>query len=114
MKKFTIKLLGVVYDITVEKRAIKKELKKEGSQKRFSNWYEEIQRDNVVVANMSSRVFQIAVSAGQSVKKGDTVAIIEAMKMEIPVLAPKDGVIESIEVKVGDRVDQGQVLAVIY
>ena len=50
---------------------------------------------------------------GQSVKKGDAVIIIEAMKMEIPVVAPEAGTIASIDVAVGDAVESGAVLATL-
>ncbi|MBP3451998.1 MAG: acetyl-CoA carboxylase biotin carboxyl carrier protein subunit, partial [Agathobacter sp.] len=49
----------------------------------------------------------------QSVKKGDAVLIIEAMKMEIPVVAPEDGTVASINVAVGDPIDAGTVLATL-
>ncbi len=44
-------------------------------------------------------------------KKGDAVVIIEAMKMEIPVVAPQDGTVASVDVAVGDAVEAGAVLA---
>ena len=44
-------------------------------------------------------------------KKGDAVVIIEAMKMEIPVVAPEDGTVASIDVAVGDAVEAGATLA---
>ena len=50
-------------------------------------------------------------AAGQAVKGGDPIIILEAMKMEIPVVAPQDGTIASIEVAAGDAVENGQVLA---
>ena len=46
-------------------------------------------------------------------KKGDTVIVIEAMKMEIPVVAPEDGTVASIDVAVGDAVESGAVLATL-
>ena len=46
-------------------------------------------------------------------KKGDAVLIIEAMKMEIPVVAPEDGTVASINVAVGDAIDAGTVLATL-
>ena len=48
---------------------------------------------------------------GTSVKAGDSVVVLEAMKMEIPVVAPQDGTISSIEVAAGDAVESGDVLA---
>ena len=50
-------------------------------------------------------------SAGQALKAGDTIITLEAMKMEIPVVAPQDGTLASIEVAAGDAVESGQVLA---
>ena len=52
-------------------------------------------------------------NVGQAVKKGDAVVIIEAMKMEIPVVAPEDGTVASIDVAVGDAIDSGAVLATL-
>ena len=57
--------------------------------------------------------FKIEANVGQAVKKGDAVVIIEAMKMEIPVVAPEDGTVASIDVAVGDAIDSGAVLATL-
>ena len=51
--------------------------------------------------------------AAKAVKKGDAVIILEAMKMEIPVVAPEDGTVASIDVAVGDTVEAGAVLATL-
>ena len=64
-----------------------------------------------VEAGAAGKIFKIEASVGQSVKKGDTVVILEAMKMEIPVVAPSDGTIASIDVTVGDSVEAGACLA---
>ena len=66
-----------------------------------------------VKAGAAGKVFKIEASVGQSVKKGDAVLIIEAMKMEIPVVAPEDGTVASINVAVGDPIDAGTVLATL-
>ena len=50
-------------------------------------------------------------SVGQSVKAGDSVVIVESMKMEIPVVAPQDGTIASIDVAEGAAVENGDTLA---
>ena len=52
-------------------------------------------------------------NVGQAVKKGDAVVIVEAMKMEIPVVAPEDGTVASINVAVGDAVEAGALLATL-
>ena len=52
-------------------------------------------------------------SAGQAVKKGDAVLVLEIMKMETPVVAPQDGTVASINVNVGDMVEAGALLATL-
>ena len=64
-----------------------------------------------VEAGAAGKIFKIEASVGQAVKAGDAVVILEAMKMEIPVVAPQDGTIASIDVAVGDAVEAGAVLA---
>ncbi len=56
-------------------------------------------------------MFKVETSVGQAVKAGDAVVILEAMKMEIPVVAPQDGTVASIDVSVGDAVEAGALLA---
>ena len=62
---------------------------------------------------MQATVVKVAVSPGSRVVAGDIVCVLEAMKMEQPLVAPRDGVIESIGVSVGDSVSGGHVIAVI-
>ena len=64
-----------------------------------------------IEAGAAGKVFKIEASQGQAVKKGDAVVILEAMKMEIPVVAPQDGTVASINVAVGDPVEAGALLA---
>ena len=61
----------------------------------------------------AGKVFKIEANVGQAVKKGDAVVIVEAMKMEIPVVAPEDGTVASINVAVGDAVEAGALLATL-
>ena len=56
-------------------------------------------------------ILDIKVNVGDTVKKGQTIIILEAMKMEIPVVAPQDGTLAGINVAVGDAVENGAVLA---
>ena len=63
-----------------------------------------------VTAPMPGTVVRIDVSAGDSVKSGQDLVFIEAMKMETPVKASKDGVIASVNVAKGESVDTGKVL----
>ncbi len=60
---------------------------------------------------MPGKILAIKANAGQAVKKGDVVMILEAMKMENEITAPADGTVASINVAVGDSVESGDTLA---
>jgi len=62
---------------------------------------------------MVANVWKIVVTQGDTVADGDTLVILESMKMEIPVLAEGDGVVSSLHVAEGDVVQEGDVIAVI-
>ena len=64
-----------------------------------------------VEAGAAGKVFKLEAKVGDAVKKGDTLLILEIMKMETPVVAPQDGTVASIDVAVGDAVEAGHVLA---
>ena len=64
-----------------------------------------------IEAGAAGKVFKLEKKPGDAVKAGDPVVVIEAMKMEIPVVAPQDGTVASIDVAVGDAVEAGAVLA---
>ena len=66
-----------------------------------------------VVAEIAANVWQVPVEVGQTVATGDTIAILESMKMEIPVEAPVSGTITEIRVKPEDQVNEGDVIALI-
>ena len=66
-----------------------------------------------VEAGAAGKVFKLEKKVGDAVKRGDAVVIIEAMKMEIPVVAPEDGAVASIDVAVGDMIEAGAVLATL-
>lgn len=68
---------------------------------------------NAICAELPGSVFKLVASVGQSVKKGDKIMILEAMKMEIDVVAPKDGKVTAINVNVNDKVEAGQALAIV-
>ena len=64
-----------------------------------------------VTAGAAGKVFKVEASVGQAVKAGDNIVILESMKMEIPVVAPQDGTVASIDVAGGAAVENGDVLA---
>jgi acetyl-CoA carboxylase biotin carboxyl carrier protein len=63
-----------------------------------------------VVAEMVANVLSVAVSPGEAVAAGDTVVLLESMKMEIPVLVEAPGTVRAIKVAPGDVVQEGDVL----
>ncbi len=66
-----------------------------------------------VVATLGGVVESVAVAVGQAVRQGQTVVVMEAMKMNSPMVAPRDGTVTSLAVKAGDAVEAGRVLATI-
>lgn len=64
-------------------------------------------------AEMVASVHSIIMAQGDSVVVGDTLVILESMKMEIPVLAEENGTISEISVAVGDVVREGDIIAII-
>ena len=121
MKSYTITVNGNVYDVTVEenvggavapaprKAAAPVAPKAAPAAPKATGTAGGIK----VEAGAAGKVFKIEANVGQKVAKGDAVVIIEAMKMEIPVVAPEDGTVASIDVAVGDAVEAGAVLATL-
>lgn len=119
MKNYTITVNGTVYDVTVEEgtgsgtpaaaapkaaapKAAPKAAAPAGAQGAVK-----------VNAPMPGKILSLKASAGQAVKKGDVLLILEAMKMENEVVAPQDGTVASINVASGDSVEAGAVLATL-
>ena len=123
MKNYTITVNGNVYDVTVEEGAstgavaapVKKAAPKAApaaapaAAPKASGAAGSIR----VEAGAAGTVFKLDTKVGDTVKKGDAVITIEAMKMEIPVVAPQDGTVASIEVNVGDAIEAGALLATL-
>lgn len=68
---------------------------------------------NEIRAEMVGNVLTIVVAVGDPVADGDTVLILESMKMEIPVLTEFDGMVTTLAVSVGDVVQEGDLIAVV-
>jgi acetyl-CoA carboxylase biotin carboxyl carrier protein len=66
-----------------------------------------------VRAEITANVWQVHVEVGQDVAEGDTIAILESMKMEIPVESPAAGTIAEVRVSPDEQVQEGDVIAVI-
>jgi pyruvate carboxylase subunit B len=69
--------------------------------------------DTEIKALLPGNVWKIVANPGQSVNEGDVIMILESMKMEIDVVAPRGGVVKSINVATNDKVVEGQVVAVL-
>ena len=123
MKNYTITVNGNVYDVTVEEGAstgapvaAKAPAAPKAAPKaapaaapKTAGGAGSIK----IEAGAAGKVFKLEKKVGDAVKKGDAVIIIEAMKMEIPVVAPEDGTVASIDVAVGDAIEAGAVLATL-
>lgn len=106
MKNYTITVNGNVYDVTVEEKggAVSAPAPAAAPQGAGSIKVE---------AGAAGKVLSIEVNVGDAVKAGDSIAVLEVMKMETPVVAPKDGTVASIDTKAGDMVEAGALLATL-
>lgn len=66
-----------------------------------------------VTSPMPGVILKVCVTQGQAVKNGDLVAILEAMKMENEIFAPRDGTVAQVVTKAGAQVDTGETLVVL-
>ncbi len=124
MKSYTITVNGNVYDVTVEEKA-------DGSAAPAGAARQAAPQPapapapepapapaaaataggTSIEAGAAGKVVDIVAGPGTSVARGDTVLVLEVMKMETPVVAPEDGTIASIEVTKGQQVAAGDLLA---
>ncbi|MDD6157122.1 MAG: acetyl-CoA carboxylase biotin carboxyl carrier protein subunit [Lachnospiraceae bacterium] len=119
MKNYTITVNGNVYDVTVEETGSSSA--PVSAPKRVAAPVAAAAAPKAaagagavkIEAGAAGKVFKIESKVGDAVKKGDTVLILEIMKMETPVVAPQDGTIASIDVAVGDSVESGALLATL-
>ncbi|OFY89305.1 MAG: hypothetical protein A3K10_17100 [Bacteroidetes bacterium RIFCSPLOWO2_12_FULL_31_6] len=102
-KLFFIKVNGIKYKFTVKDK-YDELLHNLGMDNLVSNKVAELK------APMPGLVLGISINAGEKVTKGDTLLILEAMKMENVIKSPTDGVIKSIAVKKGETVEKNQVI----
>ncbi len=69
-----------------------------------------LQRDYGLVAPMPATVVKLLVAPGQSVRKGETLLVLEAMKMELPIRAPADAVVRAVHCRQGELVQPDRAL----
>ena len=113
MKNYTITVNGNVYNVTVEEGTTAGVVQAPAAAPKAAPKAAAGAGSIKVEAGAAGKVFKIEASVGQKVSRGDAVLIVEAMKMEIPVVAPEDGTVASIDVAVGDAVEAGQTLATL-
>ena len=112
MKSYTITVNGTAYEVTVEETGSVSAPAAAAPAAAPKAAAPAVSAGSVkVTAGAAGKVFKVEASVGQAVKAGDPVIILEAMKMEIPVVAPQDGTVASIDVAVGDAVEAGATLA---
>ena len=119
MKSYTITVNGNVYDVTVEEngagaapaaapgRAAAPVAAPAAAPAPAAGGAGSVK----IEAGAAGKVFSIDKKAGDAVKRGDTILVLEVMKMETPVVAPEDGTVASIDVTVGQAVEAGALLA---
>jgi len=118
-KKFKVVVNGKEYVVEVEelgdsvepRKVERVERKSAAPVKREKREVEQVK--GVVTAPMPGKITKIKVKIGDEVKKGDVVAMLEAMKMENEILAPNDGVVKEIRVSEGANVNRGDIIMII-
>lgn len=110
IKTYNVKLNGKVYEVEIEEV-------KAGSQPTMSATPAQAPKASApagagqaVEAPLQGSMFNILVKEGQAVKKGDVVAVLEAMKMENEIIAPVDGTVSAIHVEKGQNVNLGDTI----
>lgn len=119
MKNYTITVNGNVYDVTVEEGAAGTTTSapaapvKKAAPKAAPKAAAGTQGGAKVNAPMPGKILKTPVAAGQAIKKGQVIVVLEAMKMENEIVAPQDGTVASVNVSVGDSVEAGAILATL-
>ena len=110
MKSYTITVNGNVYDVTVEENGA---VSAPAAAPRRAAAPAAGAGSVKIEAGAAGKVFKLEKSVGDAVKKGDSIMVLEIMKMETPVVATQDGTVASINVSVGDMVEAGALLATL-
>ena len=116
MEKYIVKVNGKEYEVEIEKvgagaQEVKSEPEKAATVKEPA--VKSDAKGTALEAGAAGKVWKILKKPGDKVEKGETAVILEAMKMEIPMVAPEDGTVVSIDCHVGDPVEAGTLLATI-
>ena len=120
MKSYTITVNGNVYDVTVEENgavsapaAAPRRAAAPAAAPAAKPAAAAGAGSVKIEAGAAGKVFKLEKAVGDAVKKGDSIMVLEIMKMETPVVATQDGTVASINVSVGDMVEAGALLATL-
>ena len=104
--KYKLFIDGIVVEIKKQSKIteiIEKSLKAKGTVSRVNN----------IVSQIPGRVVKVSVSTDDKIKEGDSILVLESMKMQIAVKSNKDGIVKEIKVKEGSTVSRNEVVAII-
>lgn len=118
MKNYTITVNGNVYDVTVEEGASTGAVSAPAAPKAAPKAAAAPAATGTagsvkINAPMPGKIVDVKVKVGDAVKKGQTVLVLEAMKMENDIVAPEDGTVASINAAVGSAVEAGETIATL-
>ena len=116
MKKYTITVNGVAYDVTVEEGGSVASAPKAAAPAAPAAPAPAAApagAQGSVKSPMPGKILAVKKNVGDAVKSGDVILVLEAMKMENDIVAPQDGTVASINVSVGDSVESGATLATL-
>ena len=115
MKSYTITVNGKAYDVTVEEKGGATSAPVQAAPAAAAPAPAPVSSGTKgaveIKAPMPGKVMSIKVNVGDPVKKGDTMIVFEAMKMENSVVASQDGIVASVDVEVGSSFESGETLA---
>ena len=107
IKTYNVKLNGKVYEVEIEEVKAGQKPSMCAAPAQLS---EQAGEEHEVVAPLQGSMFNILVKEGQTVKKGDVLAVLEAMKMENEIVSPVDGKVSAIHVEKGQNVNLGDII----
>ena len=110
IKTYNVKLNGKVYEVEIEEVKAGQQPTMQSAQAQASKASAPTGEGQEVVAPLQGSMFNILVKEGQSVKKGDVLAVLEAMKMENEIVSPFDGKVSAIHVEKGQTVNLGDTI----
>ena len=111
MKVYKVKVNGKVYEVELE--AVSEQAGSVSAPEKSSQPSVASSAGQEVVAPMQGTILDVKVKAGDAVKKGQVVAVLEAMKLENEVVSPFDGVVKGVLVSKGQKVNNGDKLLIV-